>query len=140
MYTCRKCNVEEDRIKNAKINYQMLQTLTNITDDEIDLLTQRSAERISNVCSSKDTMMDILGITPYNTNMTAFQKAVKMYPALLNDSYAKDVIREVIHLKLRLCKNNLYILFNNIMFLAINILDNRRVVINFYKLPKIEHT
>lgn len=96
-YRCSagKCNVEEDRIKNAKINYQMLQTLTNITDDEIDLLTQKSAERISNVCSSKDTMMDILGITPYNTNMTAFQKSVKMYPALLNDSYAKDVIREV---------------------------------------------
>lgn len=90
-----KCNVEEDRIKNAKINYQMLQTLTNISDDEIDLLIQKSSERISNVCSSKDTMMDILGITPYNTNMTAFQKAVKMYPALLNDSYAKDVIREV---------------------------------------------
>lgn len=90
-----KCNVEEDRIKNAKINYQMLQTLTNITDGEIYLLTQKSAERISNVCSSKDTMMDILGIIPYNTNMTAFQKAVKMYPALLNDSYAKDVIREV---------------------------------------------
>ena len=96
-YRCSagKCNVEEDRIKNAKINYQMLQTLTNITDDEIDLLTQKSAERISNVCSSKDTMTDILGITPYNTNMTTFQKSVKMYPALLNDSYAKDVIREV---------------------------------------------
>lgn len=90
-----KCNVEEDRIKNAKINYQMLQTLINITDEEIDLLTQKSAERISNICNSKDTMMDILGITPYNTNMTAFQKAVKMYPDLLNDSYAKDVIREV---------------------------------------------
>ena len=90
-----KCNVEEDRIKNAKINYQMLQTLTNITDEEINFLTQKSVERISNVCSSKDTMMDILGITPYNTNMTPFQKAVKIYPALLNDSYAKDVIREV---------------------------------------------
>ena len=90
-----KCNIEEDRIKNAKINYQMLQTLTNITDDEIDILTQKSTERISNVCNSKDTMMDILGITPYNTNMTAFQKAVKIYSALLNDSYAKDVIREV---------------------------------------------
>lgn len=90
-----KCNVEEDRIKNAKINYQMLQTLTNITDDEIDLLTKKSSERISNVCNSKDTMMDILGITPYNTNMTAFQKAVKLYPSLLNDTYAKDVIREV---------------------------------------------
>lgn len=90
-----RCNIEEDKIKNAKINYQMLQTLTNITDDEIDLLTHKSVERISNVCSSKETMMDILGITPYNTNMTPFQKAVKIYPALLSDTYAKDVIRDV---------------------------------------------
>lgn len=90
-----RCNIEEDRIKNAKINYQMLQTLTNITDDEIDLLAHKSVKRISNVCSSKETMMDILGVTPYNTNMTPFQKAVKMYPALLSDTYAKDVIREV---------------------------------------------
>ena len=96
-YNCSagRCNIEEDRIKNAKINYQMLQTLTNITDDEIDLLTSKSVKRISNVCSSKETMMDILGITPYNTNMTPFQKAVKMYPAWLSDTYAKDVMREV---------------------------------------------
>lgn len=96
-YNCKAglCNVEEDRMKNAKINYQMLQTLTNITDDEIDLLTNRSVERINNVCTSEDTMKDILGITPYNTNPTPFQKAVKIYPALLNDTYAKDVIREV---------------------------------------------
>ena len=96
-YNCSagRCNIEEDRIKNAKINYQMLQTLTNITDDEIDLLTDKSVKRISDVCSSKETMMDILGITPYNTNMTPFQKAVKIYPALLSDTYAKDVIREV---------------------------------------------
>ena len=40
-------------------------------------------------------MMDILGITPYNTHMTPFQKAVKLYPTLLSDTYAKDVIREV---------------------------------------------
>lgn len=73
----------------------MLQTLTNVTDEEIDLLTKKSVERITNICNSVDTMKDILGITPYNTNMTAFQKAVKIYPALLNDTYAKDVIREV---------------------------------------------
>ncbi|MCM1465790.1 MAG: hypothetical protein NC094_10260 [Bacteroidales bacterium] len=96
-YHCHagKCNTEEDRIGNAKINYQMLQTLTDITDEEIDLLTRKSAERISNVCNSKETMLDILGVTPYNTHMTPFQKAVKLYPVLLTDTYAKDVIREV---------------------------------------------
>ena len=95
-YQCSagKCNVEEERVKNAKINYQMLQTLTDITEEEIDLLTAKSSERISNICSSKEAMMDILGVTPYNTHMTPFQKAVKMYPPLLSDTYAKDVIRE----------------------------------------------
>ena len=96
-YHCQagRCNIEEDRIKNAKINYQMLQTLTNITDDEIDLLIKKSVDTITSICNSENTMKNILGITPYNTNMTAFQKAVKLYPPLLNDTYAKDVIREV---------------------------------------------
>lgn len=96
-YHCKAgiCNTEEDRIKNAKINYQMLQTLTDITDDEIDRITKKSAERIRNICTSKDTMMDVLGITPYNTNMTPFQKAVKIYPALLSDTYVKDMIRDI---------------------------------------------
>lgn len=96
-YKCQagRCNTEEDRIKNAKINYQMLQTLTNITDKEIDLLASKSVDRITNICSSEDTIKDILGITPYNTNMTSFQKSVKIYPPLLNDTYAKDVLREI---------------------------------------------
>ncbi len=93
--TAGRCNIEEDKIADAKINYQMLQTITNITDEEIDLLTKKSSERISNICNSKETMMSILGITPYNTHMTPFQEAVKLYPQLLNDTYAKDVIRDV---------------------------------------------
>lgn len=96
-YRCSagRCNIEEERIKNAKLNYQMLQTLTDVTNEEADLLTHRSAERINNICTSKETMMELLGITPYNTDMNPFQKAVKLYPALLNDAYAKDIIREI---------------------------------------------
>ena len=89
------CNMEEDRIKDAKINYQMLQTLTDITDDEIDTLIQKSKNKIVNICTSEDTMKSFLGITPYNTQPTPFQEAVKIYPALLNDTYAKDVLREI---------------------------------------------
>lgn len=89
------CNVEEDRVKNAKINYQMLQTLTNITEEEIGYLTYPSANKIENICSSKESMLNALGVTVYNTNMTPFQQALKIYPALLNDSYAKDVLRDM---------------------------------------------
>lgn len=93
--TAGRCNIEESRIKNAKINYQMLQTLTDISDSEINLLTKKSAERIKNICESKETMMHILGITPYNTNPTPLQKAVKLYPSLLADVYVKDILRDV---------------------------------------------
>lgn len=90
-----RCNMEERRIKNAKINYQMLQTLTDITEDEIDLLTGKSSEKLKNICQSQETMLNVLGVTPYNTNPTPFQKALRLYPALLGDSYAKDVLRDV---------------------------------------------
>ncbi len=89
------CNVEEERIKNAKINYQMLQTLTDITDDEINAIVENSASKIQNICNSKETMLEVLGVTPYNTRMTPFQKALKIYPTLLSDTYAKDVLRQV---------------------------------------------
>lgn len=96
-YKCQAglCNTEEDRIKPARINYQMLQTLTDITDEEIKKLVSKSVEKISGICNSEDSMKAALGITPYNENMTSFQKAVKIYPALLNDTYAKDVLREI---------------------------------------------
>ncbi len=96
-YHCRagRCNMEEDRIKNARLNYQMLQTLTDISDDELDLLTHRSSERIRKLCSSKDTMLEALGITAYNSDMNPFQKAVKIYPALLKDSFTKDLLRDI---------------------------------------------
>ena len=95
-YNCQAglCNIEEERIKNAKINYQMLQSLTDITDDEIESLCNKSVKRITNICTSANTMMDVLGVTPYNTDMTPFQKSLKIYPALLNDTYSKDILRE----------------------------------------------
>lgn len=93
--TAGRCNIEEDRIKNASINYQMLQTLTDFTEEELATLTKKSAERLNNLCSSKENMMQALGITPYNLHMTPFQQAVKMYPALLNDAFVKDMLRDI---------------------------------------------
>lgn len=93
--TAGLCNMEEDRIKKARINYQMLQTLTDITEEEIHLLCAPSIQRIQNLCESAESMKEALGITPYNTHMTPFQESLKQYPALLNDSYVKDMLREI---------------------------------------------
>lgn len=88
-------NPEEERIKDASINYQMLQTLTDITDEEIDTIAKLSNDKISNICSSVSSMKSAFGVTPYNTNMTYFQKAINLYPDLMNDEYVKTSLREI---------------------------------------------
>lgn len=102
--TAGMTNVEEDRIKDATINYQMLQSLTDVTDDEIVEIAQPSIDKINNICSSVSDMKRTMGITPYNMHMTAFQKAVNLYPDLLNDEYAKRHIRNIKDSMVKKCK------------------------------------
>ena len=87
-------NVEEDKIKNATINYQMLQTLTDISDEEIDKIVQKSQKKLDDICTL-DGMKDAFGVTPYNNNMTYLQQAISLYPTLLNDEYLKATLREI---------------------------------------------
>lgn len=88
-------NVEEERIKDATINYQMLQTLTDFTDSDLADIAGQSVDKLNNLCSSVDSIKDVFGATPYNTNKTAFQKAICLYPDLLNDEYAKSQLRDI---------------------------------------------
>lgn len=88
-------NPEEDRIKNSSINYQMLQTLTDITEDEMNKITEYSINKLNNICSSIDNAKSALGITPYNQNKTPLQKAIDIYPELLNDIYIKNKLKDI---------------------------------------------
>ena len=88
-------NIEEDRIKDATINYQMLQTLTDITDDEILELADGSIVKLKNISASIANIKAAFGVTPYNTSKTSFQKAIDLYPDLLNDEYVKIQLREI---------------------------------------------
>lgn len=97
-------NEEEDRIKNATINYQMLQSLTDITDDEILKIAEKSTDKLKNICSSIDSIKNVFDITPYNTNKTAFQKCIELYPDLINDEYAKSRLRMIKDSILKKCR------------------------------------
>ena len=88
-------NIEEDRIKDATINYQMLQTLTDITDEEILEIADNSIIKLKNISTSVDNIKAAFGVTPYNTSKTPFQKAIELYPNLLNDEYVKVQLREI---------------------------------------------
>ena len=88
-------NIEEDRIKDASINYQMLQTLTDITDEEILDIASSSIDRLNRISSSIEDIQFAFGVSPYNLDKTAFQKSIELYPNLLNDEYVKSQLREI---------------------------------------------
>lgn len=97
-------NIEEDRIRDATINYQMLQTLTDITDEEILEIADLSICKLKNISSSVENIMWAFGVTPYNTTKTAFQKSIELYPDLLNDEYVKSYLRDVKDSIIKKCK------------------------------------
>lgn len=88
-------NEEESNVKNSKINYQMLQTLSNMTDDEVEYVVSKSVESIKKIAKDKDTIFRILGITDYNKNKNFLQKSIELYPPLLSDSYTRKVVKQV---------------------------------------------
>ena len=88
------CNLEEADRPPARINYQMLQTLSDITDDEIQRLVQKSVKEIEAIGEDYQTTMRLLGATEYNTNPSYFQQALMIYPELFRDNYCRDVLKQ----------------------------------------------
>lgn len=88
-------NIEEERIGNASINYQMLQTLTDITDKEIEEIAKKSIKLLNSICDTADNMKRVFGVTPYNTGMTYLQKSIQIYPDLMNDAFMKAHLKEL---------------------------------------------
>ena len=96
-YGCQAgvCNEEENYISNASINYQMMQTLTDITDDELKKIAKFSMDKLDKLTTTVKSMLEAFGVTKYNTNKTPLQQALEIYPELLSDIYTKEVLRSI---------------------------------------------
>jgi len=97
LHNCQagKCNEEPDRLRNAKLNYQMLQTLEDISTEEIESLCSVANDNITKVSSDRDTMLKILGANKYNSDKTYMQQAIEIYPELLQDHHSKEVLKSM---------------------------------------------
>lgn len=95
-YHCEACycNMEEQDIPRARINYQMLQTLTDMTDEEIATLTKETIEEIEAIGNDFQTSMKLIGATLYNKNPSYVQEALMIYPELMRDQYSRDILKE----------------------------------------------
>ena len=95
-YHCEACycNMEEQDIPRARINYQMLQTLTDMTDEEIATLTKETIEEIEAIGNDFQTSMKLIGATSYNKNPSYVQEALMIYPELMRDQYSREILKE----------------------------------------------
>jgi hypothetical protein len=97
MYGCTagRINTEEEYIPNARINYQMLQTLTDAQPREMQSLAKRTIEEIENVGQDYRTTMRLLGAVDQNDNANYMQKSLLLYPELMSDKYNRDILKDV---------------------------------------------
>lgn len=93
--TAGVCNEEEDYLPDAKLNYQMLQTLTDITTEELEMLADKTVKKISQIAADKETMLDVFGATSKYRNKNSFQECLEIYPELLADPYTKEMLRQI---------------------------------------------
>lgn len=95
-YRCQagQCNEEQDIFENAKLNYQMLQTLTDVTNKELEILSHKTIQDIRNIGSDRKTMLKVLGVTKANTNKNYIQQALEIYPELLQDTYSREILKQ----------------------------------------------
>ena len=99
-YHCEACicNIEEDVIPNAKINYQMLQTLYDATDQEVADMCKYANRKIQTISDSLENALDFFGVNLDDDNEDGkdwFQKSLKIYPELLNDPASKADLRDL---------------------------------------------
>lgn len=86
-------NIEEDTISDAKLNYQYIQSLLEVSDKELDELVKSTNEVIDEIGSNKEKMLEIMGADNSNENKNYLQQALSLYPELLNEEHVKQTIK-----------------------------------------------
>ena len=89
------CNPEENNIPNAEINYQMLQSLTDITEKEMQRLSRKTVKEINQIGKDYQVTMDFLGAYENNKYLTNMQRCLLLYPELLHEEYNKEFLRDL---------------------------------------------
>ena len=89
------CNLEESYIPNAKLNYQFIQSLTDMSEKEIDKLIKPTVEDIEKIGNDYQTTLRLLGVNDYNPNPSYIQQALKIYPELMRDQYNREILKDV---------------------------------------------
>lgn len=88
-----RTNFEEAYIPDTTLNYQMLQTLEDFTDEDVETFTQKTYDRITNIAKDQQTMLRVLHAEAGSED--PYCQALSMYPELLRDAYARETLKSI---------------------------------------------
>lgn len=88
-----RTNFEEDYIADTEISYQMLQTLTDFTDDEIKSFIRRTHNKITGIAKDSRTMLNTLQADVESEN--TYKRALAIYPELLREAYTRETLKAI---------------------------------------------
>ena len=98
------CNIEEDKIPNANINYQMLQTLYDASEEEVKDLCRYPNKKIREISDSLENALDFFKVDLDDKNdeeKNWFRRALRIYPELLNDPATKQDLKDLRNSKVK---------------------------------------
>ena len=90
---CGKTNYEEEYLVNKALNYQMIQTLTDFTDEEIKEFVKEEHTRIANVTKDMDSMLKTLKAD--EDSESPYKAALALYPELLREAYSRETLKAI---------------------------------------------
>ena len=88
-----RTNYEEDYLANKAISYQFLQSLQDMTDDEVQQFTAKEHDRILNLTKNRDAMLRTLGANKDDEN--PYRAALALYPELLREAYSRESLKDI---------------------------------------------
>ncbi|MEA4921059.1 MAG: hypothetical protein VB078_09080 [Clostridiaceae bacterium] len=94
-YGCQfaKCKTQKETVKPGKTSYQYLQTLTDITSEELKTLCNLSNKELTRKCTDYKYMYESHS-PKKKSEVRPLWNAVNLYPALLIDSHTKAELRK----------------------------------------------
>ena len=90
---CGKTNYEEEYLANKSLNYQMIQTLVDFTDEEIKEFTAKEHERIQGITKNMASMLETLKADEESEQ--PYKAALAIYPELLREAYSRESLKAI---------------------------------------------
>lgn len=88
------CNIERETFDDCKLNYQMLQTLFNATDEELIELLKHSKSVIDAVTDSIENVLNFVGVKETGKNKRNILEAIVLDNNIMADKYFKRIVKD----------------------------------------------